>query len=162
MAALREELETDHRRLEALLEAALHPDGSVHEASYTAFRSGLLRHIGIEEKILFARTRERLGEPLPLFRQLRIEHGAIASLLVPTPDHDLLRELRGLLERHDAQEEGEEGIYAQCEAILGDPPELLEAIRAFPAPKLNRHYDGPMAYRTAEEALAASARQRFR
>lgn len=162
MGIIRDELEADHRRLDALLEAALLPDGRVHEESYTAFRSGLLRHIGIEEKILFAGARERRGEPLPLAKQLRIEHGALALLLVPTPDQALLAELRGLLDRHNALEEGEGGVYEQCEALLGDDPTVLEAIRTFPAPKMNRHYDGPNTYRRAKEALAASARQRFK
>lgn len=162
MSAIQHELEEDHRRLEALLEAAMAPDGSVEEESYKGFRAGLLRHIGIEEKILFAKVREKLGEPLPSFRQLRIEHGAIASLLVPTPDHALLRELGGLLAIHDEREEGEEGAYAQCVAVLGDDPAILEEIRAFPTPKVNKHYDGPLVYRTAEAALEASAKQKFR
>lgn len=162
MSAIQRELEADHRRLEVLLQAALVPDGTIDEESYQAFRAGLLRHIGIEEKILFAKVRERLGEPLPSFRQLRIEHGAIASLLVPTPDHALLHELRSILDPHDAREEGERGVYAQCVEVLGHDPAILAEIRAFPAPKLNKHYDGPLVHRTAETALAASAKQKFR
>lgn len=162
MSAIQRELENDHRRLEALFRAALLPDGTIEPESYRAFRAGLLRHIGIEEKILFARVRERLGEPLPVFRQLRIEHGALASLLVPTPDHALMHEIRTILEPHDALEEGETGVYARCLEVLGDDPAILAAIRAFPEPPLNAHYDGPRAIRTAQEALASSAKQNFR
>jgi hypothetical protein len=163
MNSIRELLEADHRRLEALLVQAMAPADRIDEPSYQELRSGLLRHIGIEEKILFARARKRLGAPLRLAKRLRIEHGAIASLLVPTPDHALLRELEDLLARHDALEEGDAGVYAECGALLEDEKtSILEEIRNFPAPKLNRHYDGPNVYRTAREALAASARQRFR
>jgi len=163
MTSIRQALESDHRRLEALLEKAMAPRDRSDELAYRELRAGLLRHIGIEEKILLARARHRLGAPLSRARQLRIEHGAIASLLVPTPDHALLRELAALLADHDAVEEGEEGVYAECEAILEDEREsILEAIRNYPVPRLNPHYDGPNTHRTAREALAASARQRFR
>jgi len=162
MNSIREVLEADHRRLEGLLAKAMAPADRIDEPSYREFRSGLLRHIGIEEKILFARARKRLGAPLPLAKQLRIEHGAIASLLVPPPDHALLRELEGLLSRHDALEEGDAGVYAECEALLADEKDsILEEIRTFPAPKMHRPSDGPNVYRTARAALAAPARQRF-
>jgi len=163
MKTIREALEADHRRLVALLNEALAPSDRIDEAAYRELRAGLLRHIGIEEKVLFARARKKLGTPLSRARQLRIEHGAIASLLVPTPDHALLRELASLLSDHDAIEEGGDGVYAECDALLADErEEVLEAIRNYPAPRLNPHYDGPNTYRTAREALAASARQRFR
>lgn len=161
--SIQEYLEEDHRRLDALLAAAVAKPETIDAEAYQSFRGGLLRHIGIEEKILLAEARRRRGgQPHPLAKQLRIEHGAIASLLVPTPDHALLSELAGLLEAHNELEEGSDAVYAQCEALLGDDaPAFLEEVRAFPVPKMSRHYDGPETYRTAEEALAASARQRF-
>lgn len=157
-------LEDDHRRLEALLaQTVADPDHFDHEA-YRRFRGGLLRHIGIEEKILLAEARKRLGgEPHPSAHGLRIEHGAIASLLVPTPDHALMAELAGLLNGHNLLEEGPDLAYAQCEALLGDDaPALLRKILDFPEPKMNRHYDGPGTYRSAAAALEASAKQKFR
>ena len=39
----------DHRRLEALLHQAV---AHVDQGAYAQFRAGLLRHIGMEEKIL--------------------------------------------------------------------------------------------------------------
>lgn len=46
-------LSQDHARLDALLiRATSHPE-VVDAASYADFRAGLLRHIAIEEKVLF-------------------------------------------------------------------------------------------------------------
>ena len=42
----------DHRRLEGLLQSAVAQAGSVGQGAYEQFRAGLLRHIGMEEKIL--------------------------------------------------------------------------------------------------------------
>src|SRR5581483_6857560 len=42
----------DHERLDALLRRAFASAGSVDSEAYDAFRRGLLRHIGMEEKIL--------------------------------------------------------------------------------------------------------------
>src|SRR4051812_30623228 len=42
-----------------------------------------------------------------------------SSLLVPTPDPALCREIADLLETHNAVEEGRSGVYEECEALLG-------------------------------------------
>ena len=76
----------DHRRIEALLDRATAGPGPIDPVSFEEFRAGLLRHIGMEEKILLpAVQRARGGTPLPIARQLHLDHGAIAALLVPTP-----------------------------------------------------------------------------
>ena len=76
----------DHRRLEALLDRAAAGPGPIDPELFEQFRAGLLRHIAMEEKILLpAVQRARGGTPLPIARQLRLDHGAIAALLVPTP-----------------------------------------------------------------------------
>ena len=111
-------LTEDHERLHRLLaQAASEPFD--HDA-FEAFRGGLLRHIGIEEKVLFAEMRRRLGRPIDAARRLRIEHAALTSLMVPTPDADLVAEIETLLRAHDTREEGALNVYGQCEAILGE------------------------------------------
>ena len=95
-------LADDHARLDALLTR-----GATDSAAYADFRRGLLRHIGMEEKILLpAAQRARGGEPLPAAARLRLDHGALAALLVPTPTPAIRAALRGILERHNALEEG--------------------------------------------------------
>ena len=71
----------DHRRLEALL-AATENSGCADMDSYSSFRTGLLKHIKMEEKILFpAAQKANKGVPLPFTAQLRLDHAAITSLL---------------------------------------------------------------------------------
>src|SRR5574342_573740 len=83
---LTEFLVEDHRRLDGLFQATVAHPGSIDDRAYAQFRAGLLRHIGMEEKILLpAAQRRRSGEPLPIAAKLRLDHGAIAALLVPTP-----------------------------------------------------------------------------
>ncbi|HJS67185.1 MAG TPA: hemerythrin domain-containing protein, partial [Nitrospiraceae bacterium] len=85
----------DHRRLEGLLQSAVAQVGSVDQGTYDQFRAGLLRHIGMEEKILLpAAQRLRGGEPLPIASKLRLDHGAIASLLMPPPTASIIATIR--------------------------------------------------------------------
>ena len=151
-------LEEDHERLERLLDQAVADPARFDHDAYARFRAGLLRHIGIEEKILLADARRRRGgEPLPIARDIRVEHGAIASLLVPTPDAALVGELRVLLAGHNPREEGPEGMYAVCEALAGEEAlQLLEQARAAPEVPMAKYFDGARAIRTAAEALERS------
>lgn len=155
-------LEEDHRRLAELLAMAVRDDGSIDTASFDAFRKGLLRHIALEEKILFRAAREAGGdEALPTWRELRIDHGALTSLLVPTPTRELVGEIRSILDGHNVLEEDPGGAYERCDALLAAQAEaLLERMRSYPEVKVMTHNDGPGVYRTAKEALAASARQK--
>ncbi len=151
----------DHARLEALLGKAVERPGLLDRPSFDAFRAGLLRHIALEEKILLPAARKaRGGEPLPFARRLRIDHGAIASLLVPTPTAELVPEIRSILDPHDDFEEGPDGLYQACDELLAAEAEaLLRKARAYPPVKVARYNDGPGVYRRAADALAASARQ---
>jgi iron-sulfur cluster repair protein YtfE (RIC family) len=152
-------LEAEHVVLDALLDGALQPTGEIDRQAYDDFREGLLRHIAIEEKILLPAARDARGEPLPEARQLRIEHGALAALLVGTPTPELALEIRKILGPHNALEE-ECGVYEVCESLLaGRADEILRRIREYPPVKVARYQDGPRVPRTAEEALRLSALQ---
>ncbi len=137
---------TDHVRIDRLFVEAERADGSIDLTKYAAFRAGLLRHIGMEEKVLlpFARSK-RGGEPRPLAGPLHADHGRIAKLLVPTPDQALCDELRATLATHNQLEEGEDGLYAICDALAGDEAASIVArLRAQPEVPLAKHYDGPL------------------
>ena len=90
----------DHDRLDVLLRRSVAVPGTLDREAFAAFRAGILRHIAWEEKILLKAAKEaRGGDPLPMFRRLRIDHGAIALLLAPTPTPEIVHELRSKIGR---------------------------------------------------------------
>jgi len=152
-------LADDHRRLEALLDLATLTPGPIDRAPYEEFRAGLLRHIGMEEKILLPAVRRARGTPLPAERQIHLDHGAIAALLVPTPTSEVIRRLRRLLALHDAIEEGRGGVYENCDELLSDDAAaLLDELRGFPAVRTAPHNDSPLVERHIAETLALAGR----
>jgi hypothetical protein len=158
--AIRDLLERDHAALDALLAAAVSdPTSPIDMAAYGAFRAGLLRHIGQEEKILLPAARRLRGEPLERAAQLRLDHAAIAALLVPTPTQDIVAQLRALLAAHNVLEEGPAGVYAECEALaVGEASDLLARLEAAPAVPPAPHFDGPRAFAAIERLLRATGR----
>lgn len=110
--------EKDHRRLDVLLEKATEDPDHIKMEYYHPFRSGLLTHIKMEEKILFPAGQEANGgERLEEWDQLRLDHGALTSLMAVPPDTSMLRVLRYILEVHDEMEERPGGIYDVCDAL---------------------------------------------
>lgn len=160
MGGLARYLTDDHRRLEALLDRATAEAERIDAGLFEQFRAGLLRHIAIEEKILLpAARRARGGTPLPVARQLRLDHGAIAAMLVPTPTPAGVAQLRALLALHDALEEGPQGVYDTCDELLpSESAALLEEIRNFPLVRTAPHTDGPLVTRHIAECLALAGR----
>jgi hypothetical protein len=150
----------DHRRLEAILDRATAGPGPIDPVLFEEFRAGLLRHIGMEEKVLLpAVQRARGGTPLPMARQLRLDHGAIAALLVPTPTPEVVRHLRGILALHDALEEDPDGVYETCDRLLaGEMAALLERLWTFPQVRTAPHNDGPLVERHIADTLARAGR----
>ncbi len=159
MGALTDYLTQDHQQLDAWLAEALPDPAGAGYAAYSRFREGLLRHIAFEEKVLMLDAKERRGgEHLELFPILRLEHSALALLVIPTPTVALLGEIRTLLERHNPREEGPDGLYAVCERLAeAEAERLLERARSMPPVPVAKHYDGPRAHRTLESALAFAA-----
>ena len=137
-------LAADHARLDALLARSVAAT-AIDLSAYEQFRAGLLRHIAIEEKVLFADARRRReGEPLPVFKQLHADHAALASLLVPPPTHALLQLVRAVLDEHNPLEEGGDGFYASCEDLAGsDAQALLARMQALPPLRIGQHVDEP-------------------
>lgn len=145
----------DHRRLEGLLESALNSTGEVEPEHYDRFRRGLLRHIGIEEKILLpAAHRLRGGEPLSIAARLRLDHGAIAALLMPTPTSGLVAALRSILAKHNLIEEGPDALYDICDRLANaEIDHLMAQFRAAPEVAVLPHSDSPAVRRTVSRAL---------
>ena len=95
-------LADDHARLDALLQRATTRPDTIEASAYAEFRAGLLKHIAMEEKILLpAAQRLRDGKPLPIASKLRLDHGALAALLVPTPNRAIIAAIRAILQAHN-------------------------------------------------------------
>ena len=149
-------LAADHARLDALFARSIATD-AIDLLAYEELRAGLLRHIAMEEKVLFAEARARRGgDPLPVTRQLRADHAALVSLLVPPPSHALLRRLREVLDEHNPLEAGDAGFYAACEQLAGcDWPAILARMQALPPLRISQHVDEPRIYEHIERVLSA-------
>ena len=150
----------DHRRLEALLDRATAGSGSIDLVLFEQFRAGLLRHIGMEEKVLLpAAQRASGGTPLAIARQLRLDHGALAALLVPTPTPTIIGRLRAILAVHDVLEESSGGAYEICDRLLGpESAALIAQLQNFPVVRTAPHNDGPLVERHIAQALALAGR----
>ena len=148
-------LADDHARLDALLRRAANDGGRIDADAYRAFRAGLLKHIGMEEKILLpAAQRARGGTPLPVAAKLRLDHGALAALLVPSPTPAIIAALRTILTAHNPLEEGPGGAYQACdEALAGARDALLAELRGAPEVRVAPHVDGPRVLASARRAL---------
>jgi|SRR5689334_6760608 hypothetical protein len=149
-------LATDHRRLDGLLDRALSDPESIDTAAYAQFRAGLLKHIGMEEKVLLPAAQKRRGaEPLPIAPRLRLDHGALAALLVPPPSARVVAAIRGILKLHNPIEENAGGLYDQCGDIVGsDVDEVLGLLQNFPEVKVLPHVDNALVMEAARRALA--------
>ena len=148
-------LTEDHRRLEQLLQSAVAHADQVDRGAYAQFRAGLLRHIGMEEKILLpAAQRLRGGEPLLIASRLRLDHGALATLLIPTPTAAVIATIRGILEEHNILEEGPGGLYEICDKLAGsEAAQLLAKLQAAPELAVLPCSDSPAVMPAVQRAL---------
>ena len=122
---------TDHRRLDDLLDKVTKEPDHIRMEFYHPFRTGLLTHIKMEEKILFPAAQEANGGvPLTIQGKLRLDHGALTALMVMPPTPAVIKVLIQVLEQHDRMEEEPGGMYDACEALAQSRTEqILEALR---------------------------------
>jgi hypothetical protein len=149
-------LADDHVRLDALLERAVSDPDNIDRSAYGQFRSGLLKHIGMEEKFLLpAARRIRGGEPLPVAAKLRLDHGALTALLVPSPTASVVAAIRAILKAHNPIEEDPGGVYDQCEELAGaDAEQILRQLQQAPEVRVVPHVDSPFVMEATRRALA--------
>lgn len=148
-------LADDHDRLDDALRRATSLAETIEPSAYAEFRVGLLRHISMEEKILLPAARSaRSGEALPMASKLRLDHGALTALLVPTPTPAIISAIRAILDRHNALEEEPGGVYEQCEQLAAaEADEILKRLETAPAVKALPHVDNPFVMEAARRAL---------
>lgn len=148
-------LEADHARLDALL--ARSTAAAIDLAAYEQFRAGLLRHIAMEEKVLFRDVRARGGADLQIrIDQLHADHGALAALMVPPPTHELIATIRAVLVEHNPLEEGPDGLYAICDRHAGeDAAQVIARMEAIPAVRVSQHVDDARVHASIARLLDA-------
>lgn len=154
-APLTRVLSDDHRRLDALFQSAVADPLQVDPSAYNQFRAGLLRHIALEEKILLP-TLQRLrgGRPFPLAAKLRLDHAALAALLMPTPMPAILAAIRAVLSSHNVLEEGPDGLYEAGDHLAESEIRLLlERLRAAPEVTVTPPSDSAAVMKTVRSAL---------
>jgi hypothetical protein len=153
---IHEFLAQDHERLDAAWKAAI-GGAAIDLVAYGEFRAGLLRHIAMEEKVLFVDTRARSGgEPLPVTKQLHADHAALASMLVPPPTRELLATMHAVLEEHNPLEEEPGGLYDLCDQLAGaEVDAVLARMHAIPPVRASQHLDEPRIHEHIARMLAA-------
>lgn len=154
-------LANDHDRLDALLKRAVAVPDTIDMEAYAAFRKGLLRHIGIEERIVMpAIAKFQGGKPAALAARLRLDHGAIAALLVPSPTPAIILTIRSILEKHNPLEEQEGGLYLLLEQVAGEEADrIFGQMVATPEVPVMPHNDGAFALDAAHRAVARAGHE---
>lgn len=148
-------LAADHERLDVLLAACLRTGDA---EAYDAFRRGLLRHISIEERVLFPLLRTHRGLT-PIEQQLHRDHAALAALLVPPPTGVELQQIASILESHNPLEENLGGVYDIIEKLAGDElAALMERVHAIPAVRVMPNVDSAVV-RSSIERLVREAEE---
>lgn len=148
-------LAEDHDRLDALLARA-----DADAEAYEAFRRGLLKHVGMEEMILLPAAKRLAGRPVKYAEQVRLDHGAITGLLIPSPTPKVLSAIRAILQWHNVLEEREGGLYAECEAALGvGIIPILERLKNAPDIPPAPHVDAERVFESIRRAIAAAGYQ---
>jgi hypothetical protein len=148
-------LSDDHVRLDDALQRATRKADVIDIGAYSEFREGLLRHIGMEEKILLPAARAANGgKPLRDASRLHLDHGALAALLVPTPTSSIIAAIKTILDAHNPVEEGPGGVYDECERLLAsDADEVAARLHNARPVEVAPHVDSAIAFDSARTAL---------
>lgn len=148
-------LSEDHSRLDDLLANSTGVADDINKEIYHHFRTGLLKHIKMEEKILFPAAKKANGNiPIPLAAKLRLDHGALTMLMLLPPTRELAKVVKHILEQHDKIEEQHGGTYDICEKLTeSETDEILAKLRTVTEVPVHPYNDSENAVRSAKNAL---------
>jgi hypothetical protein len=151
-------LADEHARLDSLLERAGACQSAEELSAYDQFRRALLRHIGMEEKVLLPAAERARGTPIEEAGRLRLDHGALAALMIPSPQPRIIRAIRTVLARHNPLEESANGVYDCCELLAGAAAdEVLASLKATGPVPVKPHLDTTKVYDALRRALARAS-----
>jgi hypothetical protein len=119
----------DHKKLDGLLRIVNIRPNEYDMNAYGNFRSGLLKHIKMEETILFpALEKSKSGVYTERLAKLRLDHGALTALMVPSLAPAILKAIRFILAGHNQLEEEPKGLYDLCDDFIQNLDEVLHKI----------------------------------
>jgi hypothetical protein len=146
----------EHLRLEGLLDLMQSRDQETNAETYQIFRETLLRHIRIEERILLPMAQQCSdGRPLALAARLRLDHGALAAMMMLPPAPRVLAAVRAVLKVHNPLEDGPGGVYERCDELVGPGrQELLLEIQNVPKVPVSPYIDSPAVFSAARRVLS--------
>ena len=134
-----------------LLERAVLEPDNIDMSAYAQFRSGLLKHIAMEEKIILPAARRLRGdEPLPVAARLRLDHGALTALLVPTPTASILAAIRAISKPIIRSRRTPAG----CTINARNWEQILRRLENYSDVKVVPHVDSPFVMEATRRALA--------
>ena len=150
-----EYLSADHDRLDALLQHTITESDEIDQTAYIQFRQGLLRHIGIEEKILIPALKIDMNAIMKdTVERIHLDHSAIVALLVPPPSPEIISALHKILSRHNELEERNGGFYEQADAYDAQAVQhIADAVKNAPEVKTLPNNSNPVALDAARRAL---------
>lgn len=145
----------DHRRIETILGKATEKPGEIDPEYYQQFRTGLLTHIKMEEKILFPAAQRANGNiPVPLAAKLRLDHGALTALMTVPPTLTLIKVIKYILDIHDLAEEEPGGMYDICQGLTQEQTaELLIELGKTTEVPVHPPNSLPVVFEAAKRAL---------
>lgn len=146
----------DHRRIEDLLAKATEDPGDINMEYYQRFRTGLLTHIKMEEKILFPAAQKANGNtPLPIAAKLKLDHGALTALMAVPPTPAVTKVLRYILDKHDLAEEEPGGMYDLCESLTqNQTQDLLDQLAGITEVPVHPLNNSPLVLEVTKRTLA--------
>lgn len=147
-------LANDHNRLDDLLQRVITTSGAINDDAYSQFRQGLLRHIGIEEKILIPALQSSLDEEMKkTLERIRMDHSAIVALLVPPPSPAIVSALKMILNGHNELEEANGGFYERADIADEQSEQIAEKVKQYPEVKSLPNNPEPKVLEATRRAL---------
>jgi hypothetical protein len=145
----------DHARLAGLLERITSDSGEVDLPAYQSFRSGLFKHMGMEENILLPALERAHGISAATVVRLRRGYQALTALLAAAPSAGIVRTLGAVLADHERMERASGGLYEACERLGEEGRDaLLARVRSAPEVPVAPLREGTRAVDAARRALA--------
>ena len=145
----------DHRRLDDILSLVDIRASEYDLNAYDQFRSRLLKHIKMEETILFPTLEKaKKGVYTERIAKLRLDHRALTALMVPPPSPVIFKALRCIMAGHNQLEEESKGLYDLCDDFIQNSAAILHKIEQTSDVPVLAHKSEPFILEATRRALA--------